>query len=106
MDTSPVITMPENKEWQRQLWDKLADYDQRVSDGGAGMYSPPEIYAAIPAYYAQRILRTLLDNGSVETWVLARQMAKELEDWFDVEYFEHYCRVIDRYCREGVKICQ
>jgi hypothetical protein len=90
-----IIELPE--ELRPKLEAKLREYQGRLNDAFAkdGGYKPPETYAA---WYAVRILSTLLRDGRIDTWALAREIAAEHGGYIvRLDAFDNYCAVIDGY---------
>jgi hypothetical protein len=90
-----IIELPE--ELRPKFEAKLQEYQRRLNDAFAedGGYKPPETYSA---WYAVRILSTLLRDGRVDTWVLAREIAAEHGGYIvRLDAFENYCAAMDGY---------
>ena len=106
MEESPVIRLPDNQEQVVLLRQKLAEYKERWARscgvGESNRYQPPE---ETHYYYAVRILETLLQFGEVDTFKLSRAIAHEHGGQIArLDYFEHYCGVIEHYATHGVKL--
>lgn len=101
MEQSPIIELPKDEARVSLLDSKLIEYIERLRKlREENPYKPPESLIFIDLEYKIAILGSLLENGSVNTHNISRELNKKFNG-FDKARFENACMVIDDYCKTG-----
>ncbi len=100
---SHVIELPEDSILAQRLGTKLKEYRQRLEE--RDIHIAPELH---DAWWKERVLETLLDEGRVDTFVLSRKIVEQLgQERFDESQnvlFNRACGVIEAYVLGGGNI--
>lgn len=97
---APIIEL--KPELRSQLEQKLLEYHKRLDEKVNSGYQPPEQYGE---WYNIQVLESLLNNGSVNTYELSREIAAAHDGGIPkLHLFENACAVIDAYASGKVAI--